>query len=203
MDEHLKKRIMKCAYEAFITRGIKSVTMDNISQNLSISKRTLYEEFKSKAELVKFIIECMNEMFQTHCMKVMKSDVNTIEKLFNILKFSTERSDKEILFVQDIMANYYDLFKSVVTYNIDNNKNFMRRCIIQGCEEGYFYNDINIDIFLDSFFGIRQRNNLSSKDIISNHRYFNVFLLRSMATTKGINEINIQCKKNNINIFKE
>ena len=44
----LKERIIATATEAFTTKGIKSITMDDIAAALGISKRTLYEVFVDK-----------------------------------------------------------------------------------------------------------------------------------------------------------
>ncbi len=41
----LRERIMVAATEAFTSKGIKSITMDDIAAALGISKRTLYEVF--------------------------------------------------------------------------------------------------------------------------------------------------------------
>ena len=49
----LKERIIATATEAFTTKGIKSITMDDIAAALGISKRTLYEVFVDKESLLK------------------------------------------------------------------------------------------------------------------------------------------------------
>lgn len=48
----LKGRILEAAMKAFAERGVKAVRMDDISQSLSISKRTLYEIYSDKEELL-------------------------------------------------------------------------------------------------------------------------------------------------------
>ena len=48
----LKGRILDAALKAFIERGVKAVRMDDVAQSLSISKRTLYEIYKDKEELL-------------------------------------------------------------------------------------------------------------------------------------------------------
>ena len=48
----LKGRILKTAMKAFLEQGIKAVKMDDVAQMLGISKRTLYEIYKDKEELL-------------------------------------------------------------------------------------------------------------------------------------------------------
>ena len=52
MNTELQQRIIKQATRMFLCNGIKSVTMDMIASQLGISKRTLYENFKKKNELL-------------------------------------------------------------------------------------------------------------------------------------------------------
>lgn len=49
----LRERIITAATEAFTSKGIKSITMDDIAAALGISKRTLYEVFSDKESLLK------------------------------------------------------------------------------------------------------------------------------------------------------
>ena len=51
-DNALKQRILKVATFEFFTTGIRPVTMDSLSRKLKMSKRTLYEIFKDKEELL-------------------------------------------------------------------------------------------------------------------------------------------------------
>ena len=52
----IRMQVIKAAAEAFSQKGIKNVRMDDIASSLSISKRTLYELFADKEELLDGII---------------------------------------------------------------------------------------------------------------------------------------------------
>ncbi|MDD3011473.1 MAG: helix-turn-helix domain containing protein, partial [Bacteroidales bacterium] len=49
----LRTRIMKEAGILFGKQGIRNVTMDHIAEELGISKRTIYENFKDKTDLLR------------------------------------------------------------------------------------------------------------------------------------------------------
>ena len=49
----MKERIIHKATDLFLKLGFKSVTMDDIAQELAISKKTIYTHFKNKTELIK------------------------------------------------------------------------------------------------------------------------------------------------------
>ena len=52
MEEEAKNRIVKGAEQLFYRYGIKSITMDEVARHLAISKKTLYQFFENKDELV-------------------------------------------------------------------------------------------------------------------------------------------------------
>lgn len=54
----VRKRILTEATNLFFQNGIRDITMDNIAEKLGISKRTIYETFKNKSEL---LINCFEE----------------------------------------------------------------------------------------------------------------------------------------------
>ena len=47
-----KEQIMETAFDVFTQRGIKDVSMDDIVRTLKISKKTLYDYFSNKEDLV-------------------------------------------------------------------------------------------------------------------------------------------------------
>ena len=52
-----KNRIVEEAALLFRTYGIRAVTMDMIASNLGISKRTIYENFRDKDELLVHVMK--------------------------------------------------------------------------------------------------------------------------------------------------
>ena len=57
----LKQKILSIAIELFNERGVRAVKMDDISSELSISKRTLYEIYENKEEL---LYECVKNKYE-------------------------------------------------------------------------------------------------------------------------------------------
>ncbi|NTW32950.1 MAG: TetR/AcrR family transcriptional regulator, partial [Bacteroidetes bacterium] len=50
------EEIIKKVLELYMKFGIKSVSMDDAARELGISKKTLYQYFKDKDELVKKVV---------------------------------------------------------------------------------------------------------------------------------------------------
>lgn len=206
-DKNLRERIVMTSYELFASRGVKSVTMDMISSELAISKRTLYEEFGSKNELLECVLRGMNSYYQTRNDQITAMEVSAIEKIFMITSIQGERSDRETLFFQDIVSNYPQLLNNLVKANFELNVHRVKTIIEKGCDEGYFDGHLNIDLALDFFFDIKFHTNSRREPNRMNmmHRYIigTVFFLRSIATPRGYEEIDRLCENNNINIYKK
>lgn len=205
-EKNLHYRIIECAYEMFALRGVKSVTMDEISSELSISKRTLYEEFSSKTELVKEIVMEMDSVYQKRNEEISKSTIDAIQKIFMIASINNDRNTKEELFFGDIVKNYPELIDKLIIAGYEYNIKKIMINIEQGVREGFFYEDIDakiaIDLLFDLRFNLNFRKMKTKIDLRQAHIYSVVFFLRSIATVNGINRINDLCKINNINIYK-
>lgn len=62
----LRNRILKAAMTEFLHKGVKSVKMDDIANALAISKRTLYEIYSNKEELLLEAVRIHEEEFNDH-----------------------------------------------------------------------------------------------------------------------------------------
>lgn len=206
-EKSLRGRIVVTSYDLFSSRGVKSVTMDMISAELSISKRTLYEEFGSKNELLECVLYEMNKYYQARNEQILDMKISAVEKIFMITSIQGERNDNEALFFHDIISNYPQLLENVVKANFEHNVGRVKMIIEKGCEEGFFDERVNIDVALDFFFDIKFHTNSRKEPNRLNmmHRYIirTIFFLRSIATDKGYDEIDRLCEKNNINIYNK
>ena len=52
-----KEKILKKSEELFLRYGLKSVTMDDLANQLGMSKKTLYQFVKNKSDLIEQVIE--------------------------------------------------------------------------------------------------------------------------------------------------
>ena len=62
----LRNRILKAAMTEFLHKGVKSVKMDDIANTLAISKRTLYEIYSNKEELLLEAVRIHEQEFNDH-----------------------------------------------------------------------------------------------------------------------------------------
>ena len=94
----------------FMKLGIRSVTMDDIAAHLGISKKTLYNHFNDKSQLVREIIRLRIQQDQNICRSFTSNSINAIDELLQMSKFVIEtlRSINPTVF--------HDLQKAILTH---------------------------------------------------------------------------------------
>src|SRR5688500_2164 len=100
-----KQRIQEKANALFRRYGIKSITMDEIAAQLGISKKTIYQFFSDKDELVEAVVVNTIKHAQEICEKNMQSCKDSVHELFQAMDFVRE------IFSDMNPAMMYDLEK--------------------------------------------------------------------------------------------
>ena len=178
--QELRDKILRTAIRLFKKHGVKSVKMDDISNALAISKRTLYEIYDNKEELLLAGVR-LDKMNKRQQMEVFATKGNHNEDLNNISP----------LFFSEI-----GLYKRVVSF-LQEHKAEQRRYILdfiqQGVEHGYFMPGLNYDIVIDMGDGVmnyvmetKLYERFPIQEIFQN--YVSV-LMRGYCTDKGIVEL--------------
>jgi AcrR family transcriptional regulator len=82
MEElELKDKILKGAEELFMRFGVRSISMDDIARHLSVSKKTLYQHFEDKEELIMMVSKSHLERDQKEFESIRDKSKNPIEEL--------------------------------------------------------------------------------------------------------------------------
>lgn len=189
----LRNRILKAAMTEFLHKGVKSVKMDDIANTLAISKRTLYEIYSNKEELLLEAVRIHEQEFNDHMMQY------SLDKSHNVMDIIIEFYKKKLLAIADVSPLFLvelRKYKQVVEYlermNAERHNNallFFHR----GVKEGFFRSDLNFDIILKTSSAsvnyameTQMYKNYSITAIMHN----TIFLyLRGICTTKGIKEL--------------
>src|SRR5690349_22430398 len=77
-----KERILVKAEEMFMQYGIRSVSMDDIANNLGMSKKTLYQYYAVKDELVDAVVESHISGVQNDCVGCRNDATDAIHEIF-------------------------------------------------------------------------------------------------------------------------
>jgi AcrR family transcriptional regulator len=143
----LKDHIITEADALFCQFGIKSVTMDDIARHLGMSKKTIYQYYKDKNDLVQILIQSKMEA------EVCVMDQNSTEALNAV-----DEVFRAVTHMESMLSNmnpilFYDLQKYhpeawLVFKNFRENSLFkvIRKNLEWGIQEGYYRKEINLDI---------------------------------------------------------
>jgi AcrR family transcriptional regulator len=142
-----KERILVKAHELFLKYGIRSVSMDDIAAQLGMSKKTLYQYYADKDELVNAVFEGMLNLNKSQCLETANKGENAIHEVF--LSFDM---------VQELLSSMnpsvlFDLQKYHPTANqkfLDFKNQFLYKMLVsnlqRGVEQGLYRDDVDIDI---------------------------------------------------------
>lgn len=143
----LKKYIIEESDKLFCQYGFKSVTMDDIAKHLGLSKKTIYQNFADKNELVDILIadKLGNQSCKMNdCAKNAKNAIHEI--------FLTIADIKELMGALNPKL-FYDLQKyhpkSWLKFRNFKEKNLLitiHNNLKRGIEEGLYRSEINVDI---------------------------------------------------------
>lgn len=79
-----EQEIIEKARNLFMKYGFRSITMDDLAHELSISKKTLYQFFKDKADLVRKITHAEIKKMSEHMHEITLKSNNTIDRMIKI-----------------------------------------------------------------------------------------------------------------------
>jgi AcrR family transcriptional regulator len=143
----IRDRIIIEAAELFKTYGIKSVTMDSLATQLGISKRTIYEVFSDKDELLIGVLKWMTERQKELVKKFLEESENAIVAIFKLLEINLNHFQEMSPAFQADMKKYHHevLMKKADKCEMPDYRNNIQ-LIEKGISENFFRKDINPDL---------------------------------------------------------
>ena len=82
----MREKILDTAGNMFLNYGFKSVTMDDIANEMGISKKTIYKSFENKVDLVDASTDFVQKTIDTALNEITELRLNAIEENFTIKK---------------------------------------------------------------------------------------------------------------------
>ena len=185
-----KDRIICKSIELFTQWGIRFVTMNQIAGETGISKRTLYEVFKDKDDLLKQCIEQMAEQNAIEMEKIINASDNTIEALYLIGQHGErKKSTVNRLFFED-MDKLYPHLKKLFMKRSDKEETITFKILKKGINEGIFRKEIDlriVDTFIHEMMRICHNSELFANDTNNSELVENIVIpyFRGISTQKG------------------
>lgn len=144
-------KILKVSLELFFKYGIKRVTMDDIAKELGMSKKTIYQQYKEKDDIVNKLFEIELGRHEKKFEEVYKQSTNPIHEIVLISKnMRAMMQNVNPVFFMDLQKMYPKAFEKLQEFKNKCACEEIKRNISKGIEEGYYRPEINIE-FITSY----------------------------------------------------
>jgi TetR/AcrR family transcriptional regulator, cholesterol catabolism regulator len=142
-----KERISSKAEELFMQFGIRSVSMDDIANNLGMSKKTLYQYFADKDELVEAVVDGHINEVEGDCINCRRDAQNAIHEIFLTMEHIMEEfKNMNPMLVYDLEKFHYKAYQRFKNYKDKFLLQIIRNNIEWGIKDELYRADLNIDV---------------------------------------------------------
>ena len=144
-----KENIIHHASKMFVEQGIKAVRMDDIAQELSISKRTLYEMFNDKDELIYQSIRYYSEEARERRLQYIRNISNSLEIMVLSLRDMIDGAPLAGRIRRNMRRFYPSVYERLEQDVQSKSKEDLERWVEACVENGYFEKSVKIRFAVD------------------------------------------------------
>ena len=186
----LRDKIIAFAMPEFYKRGVKAVKMDEISMELHVSKRTVYEIFGDKEDLLIAGMRAKHEQMKQNVEHYALTKAGNVIDVISFVYRQQMKLSKDVgvVFYEEIhkMPRVVKFFKEMRTQERDESLCFFEA----GVKEGFFRADVNYEILIDTANACMEEimhrqfyRKYSMKDLFDNHF---LIVIRGFCTERGL-----------------
>ena len=200
---------MQKALTYFLRYGFKTFTMDDLANSLGISKKTLYEQFASKNELVEATLDYALEISCYQAENFVLGDGSVIENVFRnqkeVKSLFDLNSTKPIWELKKYFPKTYERMEIEFT---KSDERFIDKLLEKGWEEGLFRKDINVSFFKVFYSSVQRLRTFSDtfdeKEFLFWDTIYTLmeYFFRIIVNEKGLQELEKTLKKNKKSVVR-
>ncbi|MDA3904451.1 MAG: TetR/AcrR family transcriptional regulator [Bacteroidales bacterium] len=203
--ETYNTELLKTVLGLYSKYGIKSVSMDDVSREMGISKKTLYTYVADKNELVEKVIDyqCKERM---NWMKSLNLDkLPALEEVVEVSKMINKMiGEFTPSFHYDLSKYYLTIYKKMMKINRESMAQSMLQNLKKGKKEGYYRLEIKEEVIVSMHIAnvenLAERGFYNSHDLTPEEIQSELFSyhMHAMLTPKGLEEYTRLLKSENI-----
>jgi|RhiMetdeSRZDD1v2_1073273.scaffolds.fasta_scaffold176846_2 AcrR family transcriptional regulator len=158
-ENSIAQRIVKAARKHYFAHGFRGVTMDDLAEELGMSKKTLYASFPSKLDLLRAVLLDKFHSVEGDLDRVMsaasKDDVlATLHQLLACMQRHTEEIQPP--FVRDIRRETPEMFQLVQSRRRDLIQRYFGRIFEDGRRAGIIRKDMPTRLMIEMLIGVTE-----------------------------------------------
>src|SRR6201993_1115654 len=153
-----RQQIVEAARVHFFSHGFRSVTMDDLAQELGISKKTLYAHFPGKFDLLEAVLADKLTGVEATLKEVTRAHPNDFSATLRELLAGTRRELDEIKppFVRDMRQKAPEVFKLVERRRAALIQRYIGKFFVQGQRTGMVRKDVPAKLIIEILLAVVQ-----------------------------------------------
>ena len=191
-----RERVVQHVAQVIVSLGIKSVRMDDVANELGMSKRTLYELFGDKEELLYEGIVCYMEQRYAELSAKARKMNNILEMLLESVRSlcnNGHSGDVDCRLTTNLKKFYPNVHERVQRYHADRGLSGLQHALDKGREEGYLDEHVDIELmarlFLTTAGALMSNRDIVLPENVTREEAFGAMVvnfLRGLASQKGL-----------------
>jgi len=145
--ETMQTRILLKARDLMLQSGLRQVTMDDLAHQLGISKKTIYQYYKDKDDLVKAVVNLELKNHEAICKVCESSAENAIHEMFLLMenmKAMTQTMNPNSM--TELEKHFPNSFEIIHHHKEQFLFSLIKQNLKKGIEEGCYREELDVDI---------------------------------------------------------
>ncbi|WP_201429956.1 TetR/AcrR family transcriptional regulator [Marivirga aurantiaca] len=142
-----EKNILEGASNLFMQFGLKSVTMDDIASKVGVSKKTIYQFYKDKGEIIQNSLKKHFEEHKKTILSAVEGSDTALDAIFQIskcMKSQVESVNPVVMY--DLQKYYPRAYHQVLEFKQKFMLELLKEILNKGIKEGLFRPEIDVQI---------------------------------------------------------
>lgn len=194
-----QEKVVEHVSQMLLAMGVKSVRMDDVASSLGMSKRTLYEMFGDKEELLyQSVVWAMDKRHKELTTHVKQCD-NILEMLLvgvRLLTYGSQAGDMEKRLAYNLKKFYPNVYERLQRYHSERSLAGLQYALDCCLAEGYIDPVVDVELMAKLFFlstGLfMSDSSMTLPEDVSREEAFGAMVvnfLRGLSTVKGLQVI--------------
>lgn len=183
----------------FAELGVKSIRMDDIAQSLGVSKRTLYELFADKEELLYLCVDYLHRKQMAAMERECNTHKDKLEALFVGFRLMLSGAESHHRMMSNLQKFYPAVFERLRLEHAKDGMARLRSMLVELIDAGLIEQGVNVDLSVTIFYYtvtvvFGRQNNMSLPDGVTQKdalMYSVVNFFRGIATVEGVRRIDM------------
>jgi AcrR family transcriptional regulator len=158
IEDTAGRRIITAARRHFFTHGFRGVTMDDLAEELGMSKKTLYASFPSKLDLLRAVLLDKFRSVEADLDRIMtpgsKDVLGALHQLLTCMQQHTEEIQPP--FVRDIRREAPEIFQIVQTRRRELIQRYFGKLFEDGRKAGIIRKDVSTRLMIEMLVGVTE-----------------------------------------------